>query len=104
MIEILLKDQQSCVINGRTTTQYFNLERGARQADTVSADLFILVLEILFLFIRKHPEIKGIEIFEHCFLFIAYADNTTFFPKDVQSIENLVEIFNAFSLFLRTES
>ena len=51
LIEILLKDQQSCVINGRTTTQYFNLERGARQADPVSAYLFILVLEILFLFI-----------------------------------------------------
>ena len=33
LIEILLKDQQSCVINGRTTTQYFNLERGARQAE-----------------------------------------------------------------------
>ena len=32
-IEIVLKDQQSCVINGRTTTQYFNLERGARQAE-----------------------------------------------------------------------
>ena len=31
--EILLKDQQSCVINGRTTTQYFKLERGARQGD-----------------------------------------------------------------------
>ena len=78
-IEILLKDQQSCVINGGTTTQYFNLERGARQGDQVSAYLFILVLEILFLFIKKHPEIKGIEIFEHCFLYTAYTDDTTFF-------------------------
>ena len=54
-IEILLKDQQSCVINGGTTTQYFNLERGARQGDPVSAHLFIMVLEFLFLFIKKHP-------------------------------------------------
>ena len=98
-IEILLKDQQSCVINGGTTTQYSNLERGARQGDPVSAYLFILVLEILFLFIKKHPEIKGIEIFEHCFLYTAYADDTTFFLKDAQSIENIVEIFNTFSLF-----
>ena len=57
------------------------------------------MLEILFLFIKKHPEIKGIEIFEHCFLYTAYADDTTFFLKDAQSIQNLVEIFNTFSLF-----
>ena len=59
-IEILLKYQQSCVMNGGTTTQYFNIERGACQGDPVS-------------------EIKGIEIFEHCFLYTAYTDDTTFF-------------------------
>ena len=80
-IEILLKDQQSCAVNGGTTTQYFNLERGTGQGDPVSAYLFILVLEILFLCIKKHPEIKGIEIFEHCFLYTAYADDTTFFSE-----------------------
>ena len=50
-IEILSKDQQLCIINAGTTTQYFNLERGARQDDPVSAYLFILVLEILFIFL-----------------------------------------------------
>ena len=78
-IGLLLKDQQSCLINGGTTTQYFNLERGARQGDQVSAYLFILVLEILFLFIKDHPEIKDIEIFEHYFLYTEYADDTTLF-------------------------
>ena len=57
------------------------------------------MLEILFLFIQKYPEIEGIEIFEHCFLYTAYADDATFFLKDAQSIENLVEVFNTFSLF-----
>ena len=77
-IEILLKVQQSCVRNGGTTTQYFNLERDLRQDNPASACLFMLVLEILFLLIKKHPEIKGIEKFEHCFLYTAYADDTTF--------------------------
>ena len=103
-IEILLKDQQSCVINGGTTTQYFNLERGVRQGDPVSAYLFILELETLFLFIKKHHEIKGIEIFEHCFPYTAYADDMTFFLKDVESIENLVEVFNTFFLFFGTKT
>ena len=31
-IEILLKDQQSCVINGGTITQYFNLETKVTQS------------------------------------------------------------------------
>ena len=68
----------------------FNLERGARQGDPVSAYLFILVLEILFLFIKKYPEIKGIEIFEHCFFHTVYADDSTIFLKDAQSIGNLL--------------
>ena len=59
------------------------------------------MLKILFLFIKRHPERKGIEIFEHCFLYTAYADDMTFFLKDAQSIENLVEIFNTFSHFSR---
>ena len=99
LIETLLKDHQSCVINGGTSTRYFNLERGARQGYPVSVYLFILVLEILFPFIKNHPEIKGIEIFEHCFLYTAYADDTTLFLKDAQSIENLVEILTIFSHF-----
>ena len=90
LIEIILKDQLSCAINGGTTTQYFNLERGARQGDPISAYLFILTLEILFLLIKKDPEIKGIEIFENCFIYAAYADDTTFFLKDLQYIADLV--------------
>ena len=61
----------------------------------------MLVLEVLFLFIKRHPEIKGIEIFELCFLYTVYADDTTFFLKDGQFIKNLVEVFNTFSLFSR---
>ena len=89
-IKILSEDQQSCVINGGTT-QYFNVKRGARQGDLVSAHFLKLGLEILFL-IKKRLEIKGIEIFEHCFSYATYADDT-FFMKDGQSVENLVEIF-----------
>ena len=55
------------------------------------AYFFKLELEILFL-IEKRLEIKGIEIFEHCFSYTAYADDTSFM-KDGQSVENLVEIF-----------
>ena len=58
---------KKCVINGGATTKYFNSERGTRQEDSVSAYLFIPVLEILFLLIKGIKGIKGTKIFEHCF-------------------------------------
>ena len=46
-IETLISKQESCVINVGNITQYFHLERGARQGDPVSAYIFILALEVL---------------------------------------------------------
>ena len=39
-IKIILTNQESCVMNGGNSTGYFNLERGARQGDPISAYLF----------------------------------------------------------------
>ena len=77
-----MQNQESCVINGGTTTNYFKLERGTRQGDSISAYLFILVLEIEFLFIMQNEIINGLNIFKNTFLNTGYADDTTFFVKD----------------------
>ena len=44
-IENLLNNQESYIINGRITIDYFKLKKGTRQGDSISAYLFILVLE-----------------------------------------------------------
>ena len=62
-VKILLRDHESCVINGGTTTKYFQLERGARQGDPISAFLFGLALEVLFILIKSKPETEGMTIF-----------------------------------------
>ena len=81
-IEIILKNQESCVVNGRTTTKYFKLNRGARQGDPISAYLFISAFEIVFLLIKEIPHIKGLNIFDHCYLCSAYAyDKIGLFSK-----------------------
>ena len=41
-VKILLRDQESCVINGGHATTYFHLKRSARQGDPISAYLFVL--------------------------------------------------------------
>ena len=63
--EMLLECQESCIINGGNTTKYFKLQKGARQGDPVSAYLFVLCLEIIFILIKANNRVKGINIFEH---------------------------------------
>ena len=53
-IQILLKNQESCIINGGSTTKYFKFEKGTRQRDPISAYLFILALETAFLNIKEN--------------------------------------------------
>ena len=45
-IEAILNKSESCVINSGKTAQYFQLNRGARQGDPISAYNFILVMEV----------------------------------------------------------
>ena len=62
--------------------------------------LFIhLALEILFLLNEENPRIKGLNIFDHCYLYSAYADDATSFLQDVNSIKELVDSFHIFSHF-----
>ena len=96
-IQILLKNQQSCVINGGTTTQYFELARGARQGDPIAAYLFIIALEILFIMIKSNPNIKPLELCGSTFLYTAYADDATFFLKDGNSVRLLFDTMKLFS-------
>ena len=95
-IKIFLKNQESCVINRGVTLQYFKLERGARQGDPISAYLIIICLELLFIFIKEKKEIKGLDIFGSEYLYSAYADDTTFFLKDLSSIRELLKVINSY--------
>ena len=68
-------------------------------SNPISAFLFILALEILFILIKSKPEIKGMTIFNYNYLYSAYADDTTFFLKDIISVKHMVDIFHFFPYF-----
>ena len=98
-IQVLIRNQESCIINRGPTTNYFKPERGTRQGDPISAYLFMLVLEIAFLFIIQNENINGLNIFENTFLYTAYADDTTFFLKDEKSLIELMKTFDIFPTY-----
>ena len=45
----------------------------------IQFQLFILVLEIAFLFMMQNENIHDLNIFENSFLYTVYPDDTTFF-------------------------
>ena len=61
--------------------------------DQISLSLFVIV------FIRSKPDIKGLVISDHCYLYSVYADDTTFFLQDTFFIKHMVEAFYLFSSF-----
>ena len=98
-IIIILKNQESCVMNGGLSTGYFKLLRGARQGDPISAYLFVIVLEIFFVMIRKDASIKGLNVCNFEYKLTAFADDTTFFSSDLDSIKVILERFKVFSRY-----
>ena len=61
--------------------------------------IFILFLEILFIFIKFNKNIDGINIFNHEYLYTANADDTTFFLKNQTSVKNVLKDIESFSNF-----
>ena len=78
-------------MNNGHSTGHFSLERGARQGGSLSARLFILVLETLFIPIRENEEIQGIRIDTQGqeVKVSAYADDSNFMVLSTHSL-NLI--------------
>ena len=96
---MLIECQESCIINEGNTTKNFELQKGARQGDSISAYLFVLCLGFVLILIKANKRVKGINIFKHTYLYSAYADNTTFFLRDKRSIKELLNTFATFSKY-----
>ena len=84
--DVIKKNQESCVLNGCTTTKYFLLGRSTRQGNPISPYLFILACKILFHLTRSKPKIKGLAIFDHCYFYSVYADDTFLLQDTIRSL------------------
>ena len=94
---ILYNGAERRVMNNHgNSAGFFSLERETRQGDLISAYLFILALEILFLQVRQNIDIQGIMIDGHEIKISAYADDAKFLTINGHSMELVLAICDTF--------
>ena len=87
---------QSCVINNGYATPFFELQRGVRQGCPLSGILFVIAVEILANSIRDDQSKIGINIKGKEYKLSQYADDTSCFVRDIDSVVKLFEKLEAF--------
>lgn len=96
-IKTIYYDTESCVMNNGVSTGYFKIDRGLRQGDPLSCQLFNLVIEVLCIQIQKREDIQGIhigpgkQVKSSCF-----ADDLRLFLKNVNSALNSKNVLHSF--------
>ena len=86
-------------MNNGCSIGYFGCSRGACQGVPLSAYLFILAIEILFIKVTANKKIAGLDIFGHDFKLSGFADDATCFAKDEASIKELSSLFIEYEEF-----
>lgn len=95
-IETFYCNVTSCVTNNGFASDFFLLERGVRQGCPLSGMLFVLGIEILALAIKQNSKIEGIKVGAREIKMTQYADDTTVFLKNLESMSALLELLDLF--------
>ena len=87
----------SSVMNNCFSTGPFNILRGVRQGDPLSAYLFIICLEVFAISIRENKNIQGILVDKEEIKLEVFADDVTAFLRNNRSLEVLLHTADLFS-------
>ena len=86
-IKILRKNASIIILNNGWTSPPMLITRGVRQGDPLSPYLFLISIEPLANYIRNQQDIKGIKINDVEFKLSQYADDTTLYLSNKESIK-----------------
>jgi len=102
-VKIFYKNVKSCVLNNGHASEFFGLERGVRQGCHLSGLLFVIGIDVLANALRNKNTIYGIKVGEKEIKASLYADDTTIFVRDQNSVPEQLVLLNNFkkSLWLR---
>ena len=95
-IKLFYNNVTSCVLNNGHASPFFSLQRGVTQGCPLSGILFVLGIELLSRSIKNDPTIKGIRVNKHELKISQYADDTTVFVRDLDSVMSLLRVLNDF--------
>ena len=95
-VNILYNNVSSCVLNNGFASEFFSVEQGVRQGCPLSGLLFIIGIKILARAIKNDTAIKGINVGEKEIKVSLYADDTTVFVRDLDSVDHLLTLLDNF--------
>ena len=98
-ISVLHCGNHACVLNNGFATDFFSIARGTKQGDPISPYLFILVIEILASLVRQNSQIEGIWLGGKHKKLELFADDSTFFLRDLASLDLVLKSMQEFYLF-----
>ncbi|MCP3665722.1 MAG: hypothetical protein GY696_25045 [Gammaproteobacteria bacterium] len=96
-IDLILTNFRARIIQGGHTTEFFQLQRGARQGDPLAALLFIMCVEILLEKLRSSGAIDFYKVGNVSVPLVAYTDDINVFIKYcARSIREVMKILEDF--------
>jgi len=95
----LYNNIETCIINNGHLSKFFKPQRGVRQGCPLSPYIFVIAAELLSLYVKQHPDIRGIKTSPSIDYTISqFADDTSIAiiadKKNIESTFNTLEKFS----------
>ena len=95
--DIIYNQASSCVVHNGHASHFFLLKRGVRQGCPLSGLLFVIGIEFFARALQKDLTIRGIWVGQKEIKSTQYADDTTVFVRDLDSVSMLLKLLDDFN-------